>query len=278
MLSREARGNVALKDNRCRARCRRPERPRLPPPASSAAPTPCDGLRRLRLSIGALVRATGGSSFRLNTRADRRTGVEEEQTGGQRRRAARDESSVRYRKRDEGGGAGAAPLADKAPYKSTEKYSAAIRARRPPIKRINQNVNKVRKVQSVSRARRPAAPTVDGGAFRRWRDEAADNRRSNYRAAGGGRRGGAGSAGADTSCVVVSRSTFSPLEQKTKRDEEGGLQPQPKRQATLSEIIDKKSLYVDDDVRAKDITLTIAEQICVDMEPFDLVNKIGFKD
>ncbi|GBP08245.1 Zinc finger BED domain-containing protein 4 [Eumeta japonica] len=39
--------------------------------------------------------------------------------------------------------------------------------------------------------------------------------------------------------------------QKTKRDEEGGLQPQPKRQATLSEIIDKKSLYVDDDVRAK---------------------------
>ncbi|GBP82561.1 Zinc finger BED domain-containing protein 4, partial [Eumeta japonica] len=57
---------------------------------------------------------------------------------------------------------------------------------------------------------------------------------------------------------------------KTKRDEEGGLQPQPKRQTTLSEIIDKKSLYVDDDVRAKDITLTIAEQICVDMEPFDL--------
>ncbi|GBP82558.1 Zinc finger BED domain-containing protein 4 [Eumeta japonica] len=65
--------------------------------------------------------------------------------------------------------------------------------------------------------------------------------------------------------------------EKTKRDEEGGLQPQPKRQATLSEIIDKKSLYVDDDVRAKDITLTIAEQICVDMEPFDLVNKIGFQ-
>ncbi|GBP82559.1 Zinc finger BED domain-containing protein 4 [Eumeta japonica] len=51
-----------------------------------------------------------------------------------------------------------------------------------------------------------------------------------------------------------------------------------KETTTLSEIIDKKSLYVDDDVRAKDITLTIAEQICVDMEPFDLVNKIGFKD
>ncbi|GBP54653.1 Zinc finger BED domain-containing protein 4 [Eumeta japonica] len=72
-------------------------------------------------------------------------------------------------------------------------------------------------------------------------------------------------------------STSKTTTQKTKRDEEGGLQPQPKRQATLSEIINKKSLYVDDDVRAKDITLTIAEQICVDMEPFDLVNKIGFQ-
>ncbi|GBP07459.1 Zinc finger BED domain-containing protein 4 [Eumeta japonica] len=72
-------------------------------------------------------------------------------------------------------------------------------------------------------------------------------------------------------------STSKTTTQKTKRDEEGGLQPQPKRQTTLSEIIDKKSLYVDDDIRAKDITLTIAEQICVDMEPFDLVNKIGFQ-
>ncbi|GBP41621.1 hypothetical protein EVAR_34054_1 [Eumeta japonica] len=73
---------------------------------------------------------------------------------------------------------------------------------------------------------------------------------------------------------TASKATFPDLrfkkKKKTKRDEEGGLQPQPKRQATLSEIIDKKSLYVDDDVRAKDITLTIAEQICVDMEHFDL--------
>ncbi|GBP98148.1 hypothetical protein EVAR_73017_1 [Eumeta japonica] len=65
-------------------------------------------------------------------------------------------------------------------------------------------------------------------------------------------------------------STSKQLLRKPSATREGGLQPQPKRQATLSEIIDKKSLYVDDDVRAKDITLTIAEQICVDMEPFDL--------
>lgn len=63
--------------------------------------------------------------------------------------------------------------------------------------------------------------------------------------------------------------------QKTKCDDDNG--PQRKKQATLEEIIDKKSIYSDDDIRAKDITRTIAEEICVDMEPLDLVNKIGFK-
>lgn len=36
-------------------------------------------------------------------------------------------------------------------------------------------------------------------------------------------------------------------------------------------------MYDTDDPRAKAITQTIAEQICVDMEPFDLVNKLGFQ-
>nr|CAI5836932.1 unnamed protein product [Callosobruchus analis] len=36
-------------------------------------------------------------------------------------------------------------------------------------------------------------------------------------------------------------------------------------------------MYDTDDPRAKAVTQTIAEQICIDMEPFDLVNKQGFQ-
>lgn len=35
-------------------------------------------------------------------------------------------------------------------------------------------------------------------------------------------------------------------------------------------------MFDTDDPRAKAITQTIAAQICVDMEPFELVNKLGF--
>lgn len=49
------------------------------------------------------------------------------------------------------------------------------------------------------------------------------------------------------------------------------------KQATLEHILEKSVMYNADDPRAKAITQTIAEQICVDMEPFDLVNKLGFQ-
>lgn len=47
----------------------------------------------------------------------------------------------------------------------------------------------------------------------------------------------------------------------------------PKRQATLTEMMDKSSFYWDEDTRVKEVFHTIAEQICVDMAPFDYVNK-----
>ncbi|CAG5044280.1 unnamed protein product [Parnassius apollo] len=53
--------------------------------------------------------------------------------------------------------------------------------------------------------------------------------------------------------------------------------PPPKKQATLEHILEKSVMYDTDDPRAKAITQTIAEQMCVDMEPFDLVNKLGFQ-
>lgn len=53
--------------------------------------------------------------------------------------------------------------------------------------------------------------------------------------------------------------------------------PPLKKQATLEHILDKNVMYDTDDPRAKAITRTIAEQICVDMEPFDIVNKQGFR-
>ncbi|KAL0818844.1 hypothetical protein ABMA28_008164 [Loxostege sticticalis] len=74
---------------------------------------------------------------------------------------------------------------------------------------------------------------------------------------------------------LTAASTSNTTIQKTKCDDDNG--PQPKKQATLEETISKKTLYSDDDVRAKEITRTIAEEICVDMEPFDLVNQIGFQ-
>ncbi|CAG4992891.1 unnamed protein product [Colias eurytheme] len=51
--------------------------------------------------------------------------------------------------------------------------------------------------------------------------------------------------------------------------------PPNKKQATMEQILDKNVMYDTDDPRAKAITQTIAEQICVDMEPFDIVNKQG---
>ncbi|KAF9409727.1 hypothetical protein HW555_011017 [Spodoptera exigua] len=52
--------------------------------------------------------------------------------------------------------------------------------------------------------------------------------------------------------------------------------PPLKKQATLEHVLNKNVMYDTDDPRAKAITQTIAEQICIDMEPFDIVNKQGF--
>ncbi|KAF9409722.1 hypothetical protein HW555_011012 [Spodoptera exigua] len=47
--------------------------------------------------------------------------------------------------------------------------------------------------------------------------------------------------------------------------------PPLKKQATLEHVLNKNVMYDTDDPRAKAITQTIAEQICIDMEPFDII-------
>lgn len=53
--------------------------------------------------------------------------------------------------------------------------------------------------------------------------------------------------------------------------------PPPKKQATIIQILENSKKYAVDDNRAKEITRLIAEEICVDMEPLNHVNKIGFQ-
>lgn len=50
-----------------------------------------------------------------------------------------------------------------------------------------------------------------------------------------------------------------------------------KKQASLKEIWEKHTTYETGDPRAVKITYLIAEQVCLDMEPLDLVNKKGYR-
>ncbi|CAG4958463.1 unnamed protein product [Colias eurytheme] len=50
-----------------------------------------------------------------------------------------------------------------------------------------------------------------------------------------------------------------------------------KKQASLKEIWEKRTTYENDDPRAVKITYLIAEQVCLDMEPLNLVNKKGYR-
>lgn len=59
---------------------------------------------------------------------------------------------------------------------------------------------------------------------------------------------------------------------------ETDLAPPPtKKQTTIEQMYEKKTKYDSHDPRATKITYLIAEQICLDMEPLDLVNKLGFR-
>jgi len=53
--------------------------------------------------------------------------------------------------------------------------------------------------------------------------------------------------------------------------------PPIKKQATIPHIFENSKKYAVDDIRAKEITRLIAEEICIDMEPLNHVNKIGFQ-
>lgn len=61
----------------------------------------------------------------------------------------------------------------------------------------------------------------------------------------------------------------------TSSNTDGG--PATKKQPTLENILEKHAMYEINDPKAKAIIQTIAEQICLDMEPFDLVNNQGFQ-
>lgn len=53
--------------------------------------------------------------------------------------------------------------------------------------------------------------------------------------------------------------------------------PSPKKQATVPQLFESCRKYAVDDPRSKEITRLIAEEICVDMEPLNHVNKVGFQ-
>lgn len=53
--------------------------------------------------------------------------------------------------------------------------------------------------------------------------------------------------------------------------------PPSKKQATIPQVFENAKKYAVDDIRAKEITRLIAEEICIDMEPLNHVNKIGFQ-
>ncbi|XP_063219365.1 zinc finger BED domain-containing protein 4-like [Bacillus rossius redtenbacheri] len=48
-------------------------------------------------------------------------------------------------------------------------------------------------------------------------------------------------------------------------------------QPTLQDVVEKKLLYNSNDPRAQEFTTLIAEMICVDMQPYDIVNNDGFR-
>jgi hypothetical protein len=48
-----------------------------------------------------------------------------------------------------------------------------------------------------------------------------------------------------------------------------------KKQATITEIFSRSASYSSDHPRAKEITKLIVEEMCLDMEPLDHVNKKG---
>jgi hypothetical protein len=63
------------------------------------------------------------------------------------------------------------------------------------------------------------------------------------------------------------------LDEESLTDMEG---PSPaKKQATITEIFSRSASYSSDHPRAKEITKLIVEEMCLDMEPLDHVNKKG---
>lgn len=68
-------------------------------------------------------------------------------------------------------------------------------------------------------------------------------------------------------------------EEIDKMDNSESSEPGPpmKKQATIPQILENSKKYAVDDIRAKEITRLIAEEICIDMEPLNHVNKIGFQ-